>query len=74
MKGMEYKPVNAWLEMEDVEFEEIFTFNKEYAEFLDANKTEREFVKGSVQLLEAEGFKNLDEISSLKTEIGRAHV
>lgn len=61
-----YEPKNGWLEMEDVEIEEIFTFNQEYADFLTANKTEREFVRASVELLEAEGFKNLDELSSLK--------
>ncbi|MDI3547328.1 MAG: hypothetical protein PWR10_980 [Halanaerobiales bacterium] len=61
-----YEPKNGWLEMEDVEIEEIFTFNQEYADFLTANKTEREFIRASVELLETEGFKNLDELSSLK--------
>lgn len=66
MKGKEYKPVNGWLEMEDVEREEIFSFNKDYAEFLDDYRTEREFVKGAIGLLEAEGFKNLEEFTELK--------
>ncbi|MFI5360305.1 MAG: aminopeptidase, partial [Halanaerobiales bacterium] len=66
MKGKEYKAVNGWLEMEDVEYEEVFDFNKDYAKFLDDYRTEREFVKGAIELLEAEGFKNLEEFTELK--------
>lgn len=66
MKDKEFNTQNAWLEMEEVEHEEIFAFNKEYAKFLDVNKTEREFVQGSVELLEAEGFKNIKELAELK--------
>ncbi len=64
-KGYEAK--NAWLEMEEVEIEEIFSFNREYADFLTANKTEREFVRSSVELLEAEGFKALEDCTSLES-------
>src|SRR5690554_4623579 len=66
MKGKEYKAVNGWLEMETVEHEEVFDFNKDYAKFLDDYRTEREFVKGAIELLEAEGFKNLEEFTELK--------
>jgi len=61
-----YAAKNAWLEMEDVEKEEIFEFNSEYGTFLEENKTEREFTKSSVELLEEEGFKNISEYDSLK--------
>ncbi|MEJ6951160.1 aminopeptidase [Natronospora cellulosivora (SeqCode)] len=57
---------NAWLNMEDVEHEEIFAFNKEYANFMDVNKTERQCVRSSVEMLEAEGFKDISEFTSLK--------
>ncbi|MFP4017007.1 MAG: aminopeptidase, partial [Halanaerobiales bacterium] len=60
-----FKTKNAWLEMEEVEYDEIFEFNKDYADFLSANKTEREFVKASVELLEEEGFKNIEEFTTL---------
>lgn len=66
MKEKEYKAINGWLEMEDVEYEEVFNFNKEYAKFLDDYRTEREFVKGAIELLEAEGYKKLDEFTALK--------
>lgn len=61
-----YVAKNAWLEMEDVEKEEIFGFNSDYGTFLEQNKTEREFTKSSVELLEEEGFKNISEYNSLK--------
>mgnify|MGYP006290667897 FL=1 len=60
-----YKAKNAWLEMEDVEKEEVFGFNKEYGKFLEDNKTEREFTTASVELLEEEGFKDISEIDTL---------
>nr|WP_286170205.1 aminopeptidase [Halocella sp. SP3-1] len=65
MSNKEFKTKSAWLEMEDVEVEEVFEFNKEYAQFLTENKTEREFVKTAVELLEKEGFNNLKEVKSL---------
>ncbi|MFP4662062.1 MAG: aminopeptidase [Halanaerobiales bacterium] len=65
MEEKEFKTKNAWLEMEEVEYQEIFEFNKEYAEFLSKNKTEREFVKASIKLLEDEGFKNIEEFTTL---------
>lgn len=66
MSNKGYEAKNAWMEMEDVEVDEIFSFNREYADFISNNKTEREFVKGSVELLEREGFKNLDDCNELK--------
>lgn len=66
MTDYSFEVKNAWLEMEDVEKDEIFAFNKEYGDFLTANKTEREFVLSSVKLLEKEGFKNITELTSLK--------
>lgn len=61
-----YAAKNAWLEMEDVEKEEVFEFNKDYGTFLEQNKTEREFTKSSIELLEEQGFKNISEYDSLK--------
>lgn len=61
-----YKAKNAWLEMENVEKEEIFKFNDKYSKFLEENKTEREFTSQSVKMLEEEGFKRIDEMESLQ--------
>ncbi|MFW5991584.1 MAG: aminopeptidase [Halanaerobiaceae bacterium] len=66
MPDKAYKARNAWLEMEEVEHNEIFSFCDEYAGFLSENKTEREFVKRSVELLEEEGFKNIQDKKMLK--------
>ncbi|MFW6034659.1 MAG: aminopeptidase [Halothermotrichaceae bacterium] len=67
MSKKEYKEKNAWLEMEEVEVDEIFKFNQEYSDFLSSNKTEREFVKTAAEMLEGEGFANIEEISALST-------
>ncbi|MGM0602147.1 MAG: aminopeptidase [Bacillota bacterium] len=64
-KGYEAK--NAWLEMGEDEREEVFAFNREYADFLTENKTEREFASASIEKLRAAGFKNIDEYKELKT-------
>lgn len=61
-----YEAKNAWLEMEDVEKKEVFGFNKEYGDFLEKNKTEREVTKAAVKLLKEEGFKEISNIDSLK--------
>ena len=61
-----YEAKNAWSEMEEVEKEEIFNFNDEYGEFLSKNKTEREFTRSSVELLEKEGFRNIKDIENLE--------
>ena len=60
-----YQAKNAWLEMEDVEKEEVFEFNREYGEFLEENKTEREFTTSTVELLKEEGFKEINEFDNL---------
>ncbi|RCW48288.1 aminopeptidase [Halanaerobium sp. MA284_MarDTE_T2] len=64
-KGYEAK--NAWLEMGEDEREEVFAFNRGYADFLTENKTEREFAGASIEKLRKAGFKNIDEYKELKT-------
>mgnify|MGYP006287961229 CR=1 FL=1 len=61
-----YQAKNAWLEMGEDEREEVFSFNKAYAEFLTKNKTEREFARAAIAELEEAGFKNIDQYESLK--------
>ncbi|MFW5980435.1 MAG: aminopeptidase [Halanaerobiaceae bacterium] len=60
-----YEAKNAWLEMEEAELEEVNEFTQEYADFLSTNKTEREFVNSSVELLEKEGFKDINKVDEL---------
>ena len=55
---------SIWNKIEDKKL--VFSFSDEYIDFLNKGKTEREctaFVKG---LAENNGFKNLDEVASLK--------
>ena len=61
-----YQAKNAWTEMGEEERAEVFAFNKNYAEFLSKNKTEREFASAAVEELEAAGFKNINQFESLK--------
>lgn len=60
-----YQAKNAWTEMKEDERAEVFAFNKNYAEFLTENKTEREFAQAAIAKLEAAGFKNIKEYESL---------
>ena len=66
MTDKAFETKNAWLKMEDVEYEEVFEFNKEYAHFMNSNKTERQFARASIDLLKEEGYKDISEYSSLK--------
>ncbi|ADO78114.1 aminopeptidase [Halanaerobium praevalens] len=61
-----YEAKNAWTEMKEDERAEVFAFNKNYADFLTENKTEREFAGAAIAKLEAAGFKNIKEYKSLE--------
>ncbi|MBN2558381.1 MAG: aminopeptidase [Clostridia bacterium] len=54
-----YKRKNAWSEIGEKETEETSSFCRDYAKFLDASKTEREFAQNTVTLLEEEGYISL---------------
>lgn len=57
---MEHK--NAWRTYADEQVKELEALSVRYKAFLDAGKTERECVKESVRLAEAQGYKNLEEV------------
>ena len=57
---------NAWKKYENKELENLFKFNDEYIKFISENKTEREVTKASIEILKKNGFKNLDDVSTLK--------
>ena len=46
--------------------EKLETFSKDYIDFLSRSKTERIFIKNSVELAEKFGFKSIEEVKSLK--------
>lgn len=45
----------------------IFKFSDEYIEFLNKSKTEREFVNSAKAVLNANGFKDINEVSSISS-------
>ena len=58
---MELKTV--WEKYNENDLKELDVFTEDYRDFLSKAKTEREFVKESVALIEANGFKNLAAVN-----------
>ncbi|MGI6157468.1 MAG: aminopeptidase [Saccharofermentanales bacterium] len=56
---------NLWDPENHEEMDAVMAFNDDYKKALDAGKTEREFVKASIQLLESKGFKAFDPEAKL---------
>jgi aspartyl aminopeptidase len=61
------KKRNCWEVWDEKIKKEVFNFAEEYKQFLNQSKTEREAVKTGIILAEAQGFKNIEKIKSLKT-------
>ena len=57
---------NAWHKYDAKQVKEVMKFSEGYKEFLSFGKTERLVVKESVELLKAAGFKNIEEVKSVK--------
>ena len=53
---------NAWKKYSKKDLEELESVNKEYREFLDKGKTERECVRETVRLAKEAGYKDLSEM------------
>lgn len=60
---------NAWNKYDDKGIKEIFDFNEGYKNFISNCKTERECVKETIRIAEANGYKNLDDIISNNEEL-----
>ncbi|QSX04899.1 aminopeptidase [Sedimentibacter sp. zth1] len=56
----------VWEKVDKQEKEAIFSFNKDYMDFLDSAKTERESIKQIVKRAEKEGFVPFSEVKELK--------
>ena len=56
---------SGWEKMSDELKEKIFQFSKEYIDFLNKSKTEREIVSSAEQMARERGFRSLDEYSEL---------
>ncbi len=57
---------NAWEKYQDIDIENVMKFSEGYKDFISKCKTERECVKYSIKLAEAKGYKNLDNVKTLK--------
>ncbi len=57
---------NAWESYDSKEKENVFQFAEGYKDFISYGKTERLVVKESIKLLEANGFKNAETVTSVK--------
>ncbi|MBR5188365.1 MAG: aminopeptidase, partial [Clostridia bacterium] len=51
-----YKTKNTYNELSEEEISAAYAYAEDYKKYLDASKIERECVKYSIQMLEAEGF------------------
>ena len=55
----------GWLNLNEVEKKNVFEFSEGYMDFLNKSKTEREFAKNAKELLDNNGFINIEEKSTL---------
>ena len=56
----------AWEKYTGKNLKPVMDFNEDYKKFLDNSKTERESVKTTITLAKKAGFKDLNEVKSLK--------
>lgn len=66
------KEINSWTNYNEQEIAELEKLSGDYIDFISDNKTEREVTTALVEMAEAKGYKNLDEIikNGEKLEIG----
>lgn len=57
----------AWEKYSEEDLKKVMDFNENYKHYITVGKTERACVKESIALAEAKGFKNLADVTSLKT-------
>ncbi len=60
---------NVWKEYTKKEIKELEKLNKQYREFLDAGKTERECVTEAVKMAEKAGYRDLQEVIAADEEL-----
>ena len=66
MNSLFYERKNGFDNITEAEKAKVFSFCEDYRQFITDYKTEREFAKGSVEVLEKAGFKELSKFDSLK--------
>ena len=59
------KKESGWKKTNEEDMSIIFKFSDEYINFLNRSKTEREFVVSAKEVLDANGFKNIESLDTL---------
>ena len=57
---------NGWEQTSEEEKKEIYSYCKNYIEFLNKSKTEREIVKNSLHIAKEHGYRDISEYDNLK--------
>ena len=57
---------NGWEKVDEAKKEEIFKLSKDYMDFLNVAKTEREFIKEARKLADSNGYRDIIEFQTLK--------
>lgn len=65
-KKLTQKKVNGWEGTDARQKETIFNFTKNYMDFLNVAKTEREFVQEAIKMARENGYKDIMEFEQLK--------
>ncbi len=65
-KKLFYSSKNIWAEIDESKKKEIFSFSEGYKSFIDRARTERLTVKWTYEKLRSEGYKDIDEVDSVK--------
>lgn len=65
MSGLEKKRKSGWEKIGKDEEEKIFKFAKEYMDYLNSAKTEREIVSLSEKIVRENGFNNIEEVTEI---------
>ncbi len=65
-KKLTYKKVNGWETTDTRQKETIFNFSKDYMNFLNKAKTEREFIAEAIKMAKENGYKDIAEFEHLE--------
>jgi len=57
---------NGWVDLSEEKKNEIYNYCNSYMDFLNKGKTEREIIKESQYIADCNGFKNINDVESLK--------
>ena len=60
------KKENGWNSLNEQEKKEVFKISKNYIDFLNISKTEREFIKNAKKVAKQNGYRDIMEFDKLK--------